>query len=311
MLVPGPWRQTGEVVDGLRVHGITAQPRAGDPVSGGLYVDVVADDELARGFAWGRHGALAGDLLSRVDACRHAAVVEIAQRLDECAPRVAALGHALRALGGVAVRMEASGGASAWEPWLERLESRAPVDTYEAGVILVRDADALFTCGMHQFDLPDAEISMQNASAAAAWLDAFSVFQLVEQPVLASGHTFRPDAASRRRVIERWPDHRHHPDDGRHNPFGVWRFLPEGAPGLEARNPRPTIIPSLVALLAAAERSEGGALTREEVEQLVAEAPAIAMDVADALALERGRGYADIEPELAWEQWQLVRSTMS
>lgn len=31
------------------------------------------------------------------------------------------------------------------------------------------------------------------------------------------------------------------------------------------------------------------------------------MKPADALALERSRGYADIEPELAWQQWQIVR----
>jgi len=27
----------------------------------------------------------------------------------------------------------------------------------------------------------------------------------------------------------------------------------------------------------------------------------------DAQKLERTRGYADLEPELAWEKWQLVR----
>jgi hypothetical protein len=45
------------------------------------------------------------------------------------------------------------------------------------------------------------------------------------------------------------------------------------------------------------------------VEQVVHNAPAIAMEARDALALERSRGYADIEPELAWEQWQIVRPT--
>jgi hypothetical protein len=31
------------------------------------------------------------------------------------------------------------------------------------------------------------------------------------------------------------------------------------------------------------------------------------MTHADARALERSRGYADIDPELAWEQWTIVR----
>jgi hypothetical protein len=34
------------------------------------------------------------------------------------------------------------------------------------------------------------------------------------------------------------------------------------------------------------------------------------MECRDAIALEQSRGYADIEPELAWGQWQIVRATM-
>ena len=40
------------------------------------------------------------------------------------------------------------------------------------------------------------------------------------------------------------------------------------------------------------------------------EAPAMAVDARRALALERSRGYADLEPRRAWEQWQLVRATL-
>lgn len=76
---------------------------------------------------------------------------------------------------------------------------------------------------------------------------------------------------------------------------------------MEARDPVPTLLPSLVALLAAAERSKGGALTKTEVEALVDKATAIAMSPADQLKLEQSRGYADIEPRLAWEQWRLIR----
>ena len=38
-------------------------------------------------------------------------------------------------------------------------------------------------------------------------------------------------------------------------------------------------------------------------------APSRMMTVADARKLELSRGYADIEPELAWEQWQVVKQT--
>ncbi|WP_394829345.1 hypothetical protein [Pendulispora albinea] len=64
---------------------------------------------------------------------------------------------------------------------------------YECAVVVVGDGRTFFTCGMHHFDRPDAEISMDDPRAAIAWLDTFHVYQLTEDPVLASGHTFRPD----------------------------------------------------------------------------------------------------------------------
>lgn len=297
ILVPGPWRKAGEVRRVL----------SGVGSLDGLDVQVVEDGELAAGFGWGRRGPLPKDLVARVGECSHAALLEVPGRLDEQAPRVAALGRALRDAGGVAVRMEASGAASEWEPWLEGLESGEPFQIYASAVVIVEDGALRFTCGMHLFDLPDAQVAMPDPQDAAAWLDAFCSFQLAEQPGLASGHTFRPDLDSPRRVLERWPDHRHHRDDGRYNPFGVWHFLEPGVSGVQSGELIPTLIPSLVAVLTAAEREAGRPLEEDEVEAILAESAAVAMKPRDVLALERSRGYADIEPELAWPQWQIFR----
>ncbi len=274
----------------------------------GIYVEIVEDEALASGFGWGPSGPVSKTLQDAIGGCRRAALIEVAQRMDACVSHVAALGRALRDLGGVAVRMEASGLVSAWKPWLDQLERGGPAGLCAVGVSIVQGDETYFTCGMHQFDLPDAEVSMAAPSAAAEWLRCISVFQVAEQPVLATGHTFRPDEQSTRRVIERWPDHRHRPDDGRHNPFGVWRILPEGVQGLAPLDPVPVIMPSLAAQLTAAEQSKGRALTRGEVEHLVEKCPAIAMQLSDTLVIERSRGYADIEPRRAWEQWQIVRA---
>ncbi len=69
-------------------------------------------------------------------------------------------------------------------------------------------------------------------------------------------------------------------------------------------------MPALIVALHAAESSARRPLTRGEVEELVEKSPAIAMKPHDVVALELSRGYADLEPELAWEQWQIVRGTM-
>lgn len=48
-------------------------------------------------------------------------------------------------------------------------------------------------------------------------------------------------------------------------------------------------------------------LTQAQVEAARDQGACIAMEPRDTQTLERTRGYADIDPELAWEQWQLVR----
>lgn len=312
LLVPGPWTDASKVVAALQSHGIEAQLRDDTAIeSDQIRVELVEDGRLADGFSWGRYGPLPDELVQQVGTCSHAALLELGFRVDQAHDRVATIGRALRDAGGVAVRMEASGSAWVWEPWLERLDTGLPGAIYETAVIAVQwDDGVLFTCGMHHFDLPDAQVEMDDPSEAIAWLDAFNIWQLAESPVLLSGQTFRPDAESERRVVERWPDHRHHPNDGRHNPFGLWRFLAPGQKGIQPGELVPVIIPSVVAMLGAMENKNGRPLTRVEVEELVDKAPAIAMEPADAITMERSRGYADIEPELAWEQWQLVRTTM-
>src|SRR5262245_30912200 len=122
LLVPGPWRDTPELVAALGERGVVVSPRDDRPIeTAEIRAEIVEDAHLAAGFAWGRQGRLPDALVARVGACSRAALLEVGQRLDENPKKVATLGRALRDAGGVAVRMEASGLASPWEPWLERL----------------------------------------------------------------------------------------------------------------------------------------------------------------------------------------------
>ncbi|WP_030155400.1 hypothetical protein [Glycomyces sp. NRRL B-16210] len=65
--------------------------------------------------------------------------------------------------------------------------------------------------------------------------------------------------------------------------------------------------PPLIALLLAAERSKGGPLTEEEVLDLRDGATCIRMPRSVAALMADQRGYADLDPERCWEQWQTVR----
>jgi hypothetical protein len=309
LLVPGPWRALRELSPALDARAVVAtSDESAELKAGEVRITLVEDDHFDEAFSWGRRGPLDSKLLTRIAKCKCAALIEIARALRESTREVARIGRALRDAGGLAIRMEACGGASDWDHWLECLESGAPSRLYELATLVAQgEGGTVFTCGMHVFDLPDAEITLADQDEASAWLDSFCTYQLEEGPVFTSGHTFRPTADAERRVLERWPDGRHDPSDGRHNPFGLWRLQMPASARVKAASLPLTFIPSLVTILTAAERSKARPLTRSEVEQIVSKGAVVAMEPRDAQALERSRGYADLEPELAWEQWQIVR----
>ena len=72
----------------------------------------------------------------------------------------------------------------------------------------------------------------------------------------------------------------------------------------------PVFVPPLVAILLKAENDKGSSLTEEEVYNIRNKANVIMLPIAAALSMAEKRGYADIDPELAWEQWQEVRADL-
>jgi hypothetical protein len=68
--------------------------------------------------------------------------------------------------------------------------------------------------------------------------------------------------------------------------------------------------PPLLALLLAAERSKGGPLTEEEVVGVRDGATCVRLRRSTAEAMAEQRGYADLDPERCWEQWQVVRTQL-
>jgi hypothetical protein len=68
-----------------------------------------------------------------------------------------------------------------------------------------------------------------------------------------------------------------------------------------------TPVPALVAVLLAKEKEKGAPLTQAEVEDISDKAECIAMPRFAREKVDEARGYDDIDPEHAWEQWQHVR----
>nr|WP_186329618.1 hypothetical protein [Variovorax boronicumulans] len=55
-------------------------------------------------------------------------------------------------------------------------------------------------------------------------MNRFNFWQLVESPVLQSGHTFSVSPDHPRFVLTKIKDARHEPDDPFFNPAGLWRL---------------------------------------------------------------------------------------
>ena len=73
----------------------------------------------------------------------------------------------------------------------------------------------------------------------------------------------------------------------------------------------PTFIPALVALLIRAEELNGAPLTRDQVVAIRDNAHCVMLPPSAQAEIEKGRGYADIDPERCWEDWLTVRAEIS
>ena len=246
--------------------------------------------------------------VARIDAAPGALVLHWPIDLRAGRERIVAVVERLRAAGALAVRIEQSKIGWHIDRWLELFSSELPHDWHRGAVAFLRGNDAMQSCGMHAFSLPDVRIALDgDADALQELATALDVYQLAEDPALRSGHTFRPDNETPRRIVERWPDVEYPSDHSCHNPFGVWRLGPPGGTARSMGDLVPVFIPALRLLLAAAEDKSGKALTKTQVTKIRDEGHCIMMKPLDAQHLERERGYADLDPELVWDQWRLVR----
>jgi hypothetical protein len=69
-------------------------------------------------------------------------------------------------------------------------------------------------------------------------------------------------------------------------------------------------VPALVAVLLHLEKSKGAPLTEQEVLHARDHAECIAMPPHAHAAVVEARGYDDIDPERAWEEWLAIRPSL-
>ncbi len=306
LLVPGPWvyeRQLRELMPPEVAVGEFDEVRLEE---GAARVMLVQDlDGFGDALQWSRSGPANAAMVQAAEQSPSAALLEYGAALHHAGQPLAELVKLLRDAGGVGVRVEASGASMTWADWDTAISDPTASALVWHSTLIFNDGDMVFSNGMHAFQRPDAQVVANDAQL----LGVLNSYQVSDDPAFATGHTFSTGPDAPVWAFERWPDHRHSIADGRHNPFGIWHLI-EPDVALAAIDPVPMIMPSLTALLSAAETEAGRPLVADEVREIANEASAIALDLADAITMERSRGFADIEPRLAWEQWQIVRESL-
>ncbi len=145
----------------------------------------------------------------------------------ETARQIMQAAAALLWAGGIALRVESSGTVHSAGRWLNcvRYQDSDLTAIFEAFVMLNRQGELVFSCGMHNLGLRDGVISIKNVlEEPVQTLQTFLLYLMQENPTPKEGTIFstQPDLPHYRLKGEKCLPYR--PGDLLYNPFGWWRL---------------------------------------------------------------------------------------
>ena len=143
----------------------------------------------------------------------------------EAADAMMRAGAALIDAGGLGVKVDSTGIAHAPAYWIDMCEQLDQVTAHRALVVYVAGND-VYSCGMHNFGLPEAITSADNKTEAADMLRFFTRYLLENAPKLADGHTFSVSEGKQVYRVEQAPAIDYGPGSLFNNPYGAWRLSP-------------------------------------------------------------------------------------
>ncbi|MFC4933467.1 DUF4261 domain-containing protein [Massilia sp. GCM10023247] len=233
LCIPGPWRDRAELAESI------AASDTGYLLDGGVLRDTLdgfacdlllegSDPDLAAAFAKaGPHWAASSAMAAVAD---HDCVIYLAGKGGSRAAAEAMMraAGALVEAGGLGVKVESTGIAHGPAYWLDMCFGLEQLTAHRALVVYVTGKD-VFSCGMHNFGLPDAMTTAVDQAAAADMLRTFTRYLLEQAPLLADGHTFSVSAGAPVYRLRKVPARDYGPDSLFNNPYGAWRLEPEHA----------------------------------------------------------------------------------
>jgi hypothetical protein len=230
LCIPGPWENSSELADEIAVSAL------GYSLSGNILRDSEtgfacelvlqgADPDLADDFAkagphWARTVAMA-------DIDDHASVAYLVGPGGSRAAADAMMraGAALIDSGGLGVKVDSTGIAHAPAYWIDMCEQLDGLTAHRALVVYVAGAD-VYSCGMHNFGLPEAITSADNKTEAADMLRFFTRYLLEHAPQFEDGHTFSVSEGKPVYRVERTAAIDYGEGSLFNNPYGAWRLVP-------------------------------------------------------------------------------------
>lgn len=231
--IPGPWKDQSEFVKAI------AATDDGVVAAGGMMVEDAhkqhamfalreRDDRLTREMFIGSGRSLDDATLAAIDAHKSIAEITVLDTGAGLEDRLGVFTRAVRAAGGIAVKVHYSGLAHGWDRWEGQLQSESPAGLFRLLVVQVPDPEAGYVSsfGMKQFSLSDAAVEGIGGDIDTAWaLFEFNVYLRDEQPHLGDGHTFsRADEDAALYRLAHTADRRYPEGHPYLNPHGVWHL---------------------------------------------------------------------------------------
>lgn len=228
--IPGPWQTQSDIVTAIAKHSggflFAGRVLMELATKQGFGVEIQAHDPNMRdAFVVAGGGRISDEDLAAIARHHHTLYALSSDASIEHARQMMRVGIALLNAGGIAVKVESSGLAHSAARWRELATSENLFDLYVAFVTLTGDSDCFYSCGMHNFGLPDATVPRDlDPQIAVQVLNVFNSYLLAESPAFADGNTFSTDTDSPRFVLHKSACHNYEPDDPFHNPYGMWNL---------------------------------------------------------------------------------------
>ena len=159
--IPGPWAAREDLIRALvgahegryLMAGLIVLDTTGQD---SLTIDwQVRDPRMTDAF---RPSAHSDETLAAISAHRSVVYLHFPRDVRAQRERILKYSDVLRKAGGIAIKLENSGLSHPWSRWFEWLSAPFENQHYLAFVIHAWDDSGGYSCGMHQFGLPDATV---------------------------------------------------------------------------------------------------------------------------------------------------------